>query len=1125
MSIVNLFPKDFRKINSLAEEISPLTLVHGHAYHEARLLFNFTKEEYQLQAQVREAGSTFTISIDCETGSYYCNCSELKPCKHIAGLVLWAQEQNETLEFKIQGERKNKSQGKCDLVFEINPETYKARPLIKYDDKTPTPFLLPFKDEKDIHLLKNDWYISWEEFLNQNDSFKINFQNNAEVGFPLQKIVAYFHREDQPTTIYYTPKHEIIHFGGYVKLNAIICDKELSIRYNSKTKYELLFYYFDPLNKYYKELNLNHRMEENINRMDLKSIYSEYKLEDIPLAIEHALFPKKEEMTKREKILQPILDLETNKHLKLIKYTKAKNLTQNVFYLLKPMPRINQTLLFKERKGNYTSIEQVYQNYEKFKYFLEPNLKSFIDSAVTIGPRLALSMFIDTNSKKFKIKGRVELVYSNKEEFLDPKYWEKNPHTVGFDELYTFVPEKTQQANWIRDFLTFSENGKLVKRNLLAENKLLDKLKIPFPFKKKDGSFSFSTHFLKKFSKEYLPILKEQNIILRLHENLFSYLEKSKHKKTAYIDITSSSNLSWFTGSIKIEGMSFKDTKAIINAYYNKQEFVKLSNATWAFTNAFNLEKIFNMLQKVGVDIKKETSPNTSQDDLSGTFLKGNLYNILNLKDQVELRLDENAKKIQKTFQQNLSKEYIPSFHLSLNMENVLRTYQKEGVHFFHSLFSLQVGGILADDMGLGKTIQTLAFIESIYLKNSKTIFLIIGPLAALNVWENEAKKFTPTIPFQIWHGSKMIHTDDLIERGIIFITYTTLIKNVNLISKRVFTSIFLDEAQNIKNIKTITAKSVRMLNTSCFFCLTGTPIQNHLGELWALMELCFPGLLGSYKNFKEIYEIEREISIPENLLKRIQPFILRRKKQDVLKELPSKNEILISLPFHKTQALIYEKTRRKALEVLQNSDSEYLPQMLSYLMKLRRICCHPDLQTSKNPDFTISSKFLYLKENLQKIKENSTGVLIFSQFTDVLDMVAELLAGENQMFFYLNGSTALSKRQIMVKEFQAGERHFFLISLKAGGTSLTLHRADTIIHLDPWWNPASEDQATDRAHRLGQKRQVFVYKLIIQKSLEEKVLLLQNRKKKLFDTLFNHTMIRNEFITREEIAEILKEG
>ena len=1113
MLSINLLPRDLRKITSLLESIEPITRVHGHSYHEARLLFNYSKEDYQLQAQVREAGVIYNPSIDCDTGSYYCTCSDLKPCKHIACLAIWAQEQDSNNQFRLGGDGKNKVvQGEHSLVFEINPKTYRVKPLLRNYDKS----VRPFKDAKEINLLRNDWKVSWEQFLGSHWSFKHNFQNNLDVGFPLQQIVAHFQREDQPTTTYYNTNQEVLHFGGYVKLNAIVCNKEFNSIFNEHTKYELIFYYFDPLNKFYRELDLEQGLVKNINRMDLKTIYSEFKQDDTPLAVEYALFLKNSKMTERERKLQTLVDHESNNHLKLIKYTKAKNLDTNVFYLLKAMPRINQTLLFKENKQHYSNISLVYHDIEKLKYFLDPKLNEYIESAITSGPALSLTMYVETVKQKFKIMGKIELIYSTNPELLNPKYWEEKKKDFNSDELHCFIPQKIVQNEWTREILSFSQNNKLVKRNLVAENKILTNLKMPFLFRKKDGGFIFSTRFLRKFSNEYLPKLKEQNIILRLHESIFPYLDKIKTKQNAFIDIESSSGLPWFLGSIKIEGLSLKDTKAILIAYHNKQELLKLSTGEWVLTNSFNLDKIFEILHKVGVNLKK--------DGTGGKFLRGNIYNLSEFENEIDIHVDAKIKELQEIFNQKLEDFHTPQPKLSLNLEAILRPYQKEGVKFLNRLFSMQVGGILADDMGLGKTIQTLAFIEYVYNKNPNTLFLIVGPLAALNVWENEALKFTPSIPVQIWHGAKTLKSSSLSTTGIIATTYTTLTQNIEKIRNKKFTVVFFDEAQNIKNIKTTTARVVRMLTSICFFCLTGTPIQNHIGELWALMELCFPGLLGSRKNFKTNYGGGFEISMRENLLKKIQPFILRRKKQDVLKELPSKNEILVTLPFHKTQALIYEKTRREALEILKKSGSDYLPQMLSYLTKLRRICCHPDLQNKNLPDLSISSKFTYLKENLIKIKENSTGVLIFSQFTDVLDLVAGFLDQEHEKYFYLSGSTIITKRQRMVKEFQQGHRHFFLISLKAGGTALTLHRADTIIHLDPWWNPAAEDQATDRVHRLGQTRQVFVYKLVIQKSLEEKVLILQNQKKKLFHSLFNENIIINDSISKEEIAEILSD-
>ena len=724
------------------------------------------------------------------------------------------------------------------------------------------------------------------------------------------------------------------------------------------------------------------------------------------------------------------------------------------------------------------------------------------------GPAIAISIHVDDSDEKYKIKGKVEIVYANHKSNLSPKNWANKKTSLLPTDLAGFPPSK-KRDNY--SYLAQDEAGHLVKRNPEKERDIIDYVKIPFSHQKSTGEFAFTTRFLKKFAVEYLPKLKEKNVLFRFDDNLSPIINNTYR---ATFNIESSSEIDWFEGKIEIEGIqTSSDAKALLNAHYNKEEVVQTSRGEWVVVDQLNIENIAQALENLGIRLSKSGK--------SSLFNKGHLVALGSI-DELTIRAEKKVEELRKHFANSYKNSKFTPPKLSPSLEKILRPYQKEGTAFLHHLFQLKVGGVLADDMGLGKTLQAITFIESVIQNTNKdSLFLVICPLAALSVWEMECKRFAHHIPIQIWHGLKR-RSGDMIKSGIIISTYMTVAQDIIEIENTEFTAIFADEAQNIKNIYTKASKIMRLLKSNSIFCLTGTPVENYLSDLWSLLDVCFPGLLGTRKAFKKAYGSSQVLSNKDNLLTKIAPFILRRRKQEVLKELPQKTETIISLPLHDSQAVIYENIRREAVEVLKDAGNSYIVEMLPYLMKLRRVCCHPDLKNEIKSSLLDSSKLTYLKEKIPEIQESSSGVLIFSQFTDVLKKVAELLNENDIEYFYLDGSTSTPARKKIVEQFQDGKKAFFLISLKAGGTALTLHKADTVIHLDPWWNPAAEDQATDRAHRIGQKRNVFVYKLIAKGTIEEKVLLLQQKKKELFDALFNHSTNTGKTISKKELMDLL---
>ncbi|MDP3532000.1 MAG: DEAD/DEAH box helicase, partial [Alphaproteobacteria bacterium] len=448
------------------------------------------------------------------------------------------------------------------------------------------------------------------------------------------------------------------------------------------------------------------------------------------------------------------------------------------------------------------------------------------------------------------------------------------------------------------------------------------------------------------------------------------------------------------------------------------------------------------------------------------------------------------------------------------NFKAFLRPYQKEGVDWLQFLRAHQLSGILADDMGLGKTVQTLAHL-SIEKKEGRLTkpALVIAPTSLMVNWEAEAQRFTPDLKVLVLHGAtRKNHYDKIIESDIVFTTYSLLSRDKEKLLHHYFHSIILDEAHRIKNNKTQTTQIVYQLKADHRFCLTGTPLENHLGELWSIYHFSSPGFLGNEKQFKDQYRNPIERDNDENrrklLIRRIKPFLLRRTKEKVIHELPAKTEIIQRCVLEKDQRDLYETIRvamdqKVQAEIAQKGLARSHITILDALLKLRQVCCDPRLLKLEHAQkVKHSAKLELLMEMLPEMIEEGRKILLFSQFTSMLDLIKEALHKENIPYVTLTGSTLDRKKP--VEEFQAGKVPLFLISLKAGGVGLNLTAADTVIHYDPWWNPAVESQATDRAHRIGQQKAVFVYKFIVSDTVEEKILHMQNHKRALASALFD---------------------
>jgi len=446
-------------------------------------------------------------------------------------------------------------------------------------------------------------------------------------------------------------------------------------------------------------------------------------------------------------------------------------------------------------------------------------------------------------------------------------------------------------------------------------------------------------------------------------------------------------------------------------------------------------------------------------------------------------------------------------------MNATLRGYQQDGVGWLQSLREYGLAGVLADDMGLGKTLQTIAhlLIEKEAGRLTEPA-LVVAPTSVIHNWANEMKKFAPSMKVLVLHGKDRAEDFDKIKSVDLVITsYALLPRDEEVLQKQHWHIVVLDEAQNIKNAKTKAAISACALESSHRLCLSGTPLENNLGELWSLFRFLMPGFLGDEAKFKVAYrtpiETHGDGERAALLVSRVRPFLLRRTKDQVASELPPKTEVVREVEFQPVQRDLYETVRaamdkRVRDEIGKVGMAKSRIVVLDALLKLRQVCCDPRLVSAKGGGSALakedvgieqSAKLATLMEMIEELMNERRHVLVFSQFTSMLELIEAELAARNYKWAKLTGETV--DRQAEVEKFQGGKVPIFLLSLKAGGVGLNLTAADTVIHYDPWWNPAAENQATDRAHRIGQDKPIFVYKLIAANSVEQKIMELQKKK------------------------------
>lgn len=588
-----------------------------------------------------------------------------------------------------------------------------------------------------------------------------------------------------------------------------------------------------------------------------------------------------------------------------------------------------------------------------------------------------------------------------------------------------------------------------------------------------------------------------------------TYLTSEQHEPITSVDVNSHNGL--LEINFDIAGIEKSEIEEILKSVVEKKKYYRLQNGAFISLEKEAYQTLDTFIAEFALAPK----------ELANDQVRLPVYRGLQLEEIIG-KGDKYTTKFGKAYRhllQHLKHPDEMEFTFPDNVQAVLREYQKTGFQWFKALSYYQLGGILADDMGLGKTLQSIAYLASEKEKTEEP-FLIVAPASLVYNWESEFQKFAPSLKVRVVIGSPkeraaLLQSNEMPDVWIT--SYPTLRQDIDMYEAFTFDTMIMDEAQAIKNHLTKTAGAVRRVRAQKRFALSGTPIENSLDELWAIFQTVLPGFFPNQQAFKKLSH--------KKIAKMIRPFILRRVKKDVLKELPDKIETKHLSELTRPQKELYlaylEKIQQETVLSLQNEDfSRNRMKILAGLTRLRQLCCHPSLFVENYTGE--SGKLNQLMEITQNALENGKRLLIFSQFSSMLKIIRTTLEKEGISFFYLDGQTNAKERVEMSSCFNQGEKDVFLISLKAGGTGLNLTGADTVILYDLWWNPAVEEQAAGRAHRIGQKNVVQVIRLIAQGTIEEKIYALQQKKRALIEKVIQpgETMLTS--LSEKEIREIL---
>ena len=772
-------------------------------------------------------------------------------------------------------------------------------------------------------------------------------------------------------------------------------------------------------------------------------------------------------------------------------YRCSKEFDNTTLKLLK-MYRKNFTSEIKLRKDELSTLFSVV--FPKVKKSLKYDKLNLEEVEKYIPKELYVKLYLDYNKNNYIIAD-IKFCYDN----------------------YEFNPLKEENVNIARDVLKESE----ILDVFIKTGFMLDRANSRLILTSDDAIYNFLSNEIEQYMKKFEVLATEE------------FKQKQiKQPKISNVGVRVENNLL----EVDFEGLGFElsELKEIMDKYRLKKKFHRLKNGEF-----INLEEnetmnlLDNLRTNLDIDFKEIEKGEIKLPIFRSMYLDRLLKNS-NIKN---INKDDNYKNIiEKVDNKNIDEE----LKLPEGLNASLRNYQETGFKWLKTLDSYNFGGILADDMGLGKTIQLVSVILS-YVENwgdmeSLKPSLVICPSSLTLNWFNEIKKFAPSLKVLLINGNaqeRKNKIEKINDYNVIIESYDILKRDIEIYQEKnyEFKYAIADEAQYIKNNNTQNFKAIKEINAETRFALTGTPIENSLSELWSIFDFVMPGYLFSYRKFKELYETpivkNEDQSAMKKLKMLIEPFILRRIKEDVLTELPDKTITILNNEMEEEQQKIYmsymaQVKQEIETEISVNGFEKSQIKILSLLMRLRQICCHPSLFIENYKGE--SSK---LKQCIQIVKdaiESGHKILLFSGYTTMFEIIEQELKKENITYYKLTGQTKVGDRIKLVDEFNENpDIKVFLISLKAGGTGLNLIGADMVIHYDPWWNLSAENQATDRTYRIGQKKNVQVYKLITKNSIEEKIYELQQKKAKLIDNMLSTKETFINKLSKDEIMSLFK--
>ena len=759
-------------------------------------------------------------------------------------------------------------------------------------------------------------------------------------------------------------------------------------------------------------------------------------------------------------------------------------------------------------------------------YFIPEGInkvKKYLPEGKLIVPVAAKNQFINKIVLPLATKFPIDMGDVIKTETIEP-FPEPRVYLSELNEKYLIITPKWLYEDYELDndgeeVSTLELGDKLlnITRNPIEENKLVENLRTLHPSFSSQNNEHFYLHFDEVMKKNWFLTMYQQLQEMDIPVFGFSNLKKFKYNTNKPVmDFKAGSGVDWFDIRMDVSyGDQVVPLATLRKAIINKQQFVLLSDGTLGMLPDEWIKK-FASLMKMG---------SVKNDSMQVSKLHWTIIDQLHEQENNEETYKEIlAKKERLKDINNVKKLKLPS-----NIKATLRDYQKSGFQWMSLLDEMGWGGCLADDMGLGKTLQTLTFLSAMQLKHKGETHLIVCPTSLIYNWQTEIDKFAPHLTYYIHYGTEReLNEHDLLNADIVITSYGLLRSDIEQLVQYQFGYIILDESQAIKNHLSQTAKAAQLIKARNRLILSGTPVQNNTFDLYAQFNFINPGLLGNMEFFKTEFSnpIDRDNNKEktEQLRKLIYPFMLRRTKEQVAKDLPEKTETILWCEMEGKQRTIYNSFRddyRK--NIMEKIEKEGFAKagifILSGLTKLRQICDSPAIlnETEAYPNVSVK-----IDELMREIEENASNhkALVFSQFTSMLGLIGTELTKRKVAYYYLDGSTKAADRLKAVADFQANDAvKIFLISLKAGGVGLNLTAADYVYMVDPWWNPATEQQAIDRTHRIGQQKSVFSYKLICKDSIEEKILKLQQKKKSLSADLISDENGFVKKLTKDDVA------